>query len=86
METVIASEPRVFTKSYWNACADVLSQAINGEIVGMSNFARLTATVDDVHERMECVEHANCERNHATGFLEMAEKYNLPVVITMEGN
>jgi len=85
METITASQPTVFTKEFRNACTDVLSQAINGEIVGMSNFAKLTGTVDDVHERMECIEHANCERNHAEGFIQVAKKYNMPVFITLGG-
>lgn len=82
---MIASQPAVFTKEFRSACTDVLSQAINGEIAGMSNFAKLTGTVDDVHERMECIEHANCERNHAEGFIRVAKKYNMPVVITLDG-
>jgi hypothetical protein len=85
METMTASEPAVLSIGFRNACADVLSQAINGEIVGMSNFAKLTGTIDDVHERMECIEHANCERNHAEGFIVAAQKNNLPVVITLGG-
>ena len=36
METMIASQP-VFTKEFRSACTDVLSQAINGEIAGLSN-------------------------------------------------
>ena len=86
METIITSQSPVFTKEFRNACTDVLSQAINGEIVGMSNFAKLTGTVDDVHERLECIEHANCERNHAEGFMQAAKKNNLPVLITLEGS
>src|SRR5438552_15011396 len=85
METMTASQSQVFTPEYRNALMDVLSQAINGEITGMSNFAKLTGTVDDVHERMECIEHANCERHHAEGFIRIAKKYNLPVVITLGG-
>ena len=53
METIIASQP-VFSAAFTNVCSDILSQAINGEIAGMSNFARLTGTIDDIHERMEC--------------------------------
>lgn len=86
MKTITASQPpSVFTTESRNACADVLSQAINGEIAGMSNFARLTGTIDDIHERMECIEHANCERHHAEGFMQVAQKHNMPVVITLEG-
>ena len=85
MQTITAPQPSIFTREFRHAVTDVLSQAINGEIVGMSNFARLTGTIDDVHERMECIEHANCERNHAEGFIRVAKKYNLPVVITLGG-
>ncbi|MDB5232383.1 MAG: hypothetical protein JWN76_3188 [Chitinophagaceae bacterium] len=81
MEILMPAVQRSKTKVYWHLAADILSQAINGEIAGMSNFALLTATIDDVHEKMECVEHANCERNHAEGFMQIAKKFNLPVVI-----
>jgi fatty aldehyde decarbonylase len=85
METMTASQPAIFTKEFRNVCTDILSQSINGEIVGMSNFAKLTGTFDDVHERMECIEHANCERNHAEGFIQVAKKYDFPVLITLGG-
>ena len=75
----------VNTQVYWDVVTDILSQAITGELVGMSNFATLTGTTDDVHEKMECAEHANCERGHAEGFLHLAKKYNLPVDINMNG-
>ncbi|MEO5685053.1 MAG: long-chain fatty aldehyde decarbonylase [Chitinophagaceae bacterium] len=85
MQTMTAAQPAICTHEFRSICADVLSQAINGEIVGMSNFAKLTGTVDDVHERMECIEHANCERNHAAAFIAVAKKNNLPVLITSDG-
>jgi len=85
METITAFQTPVFTKEFRIACTDVLSQAINGEIAGMSNFAKLTGTVDDIYERMECIEHAICERKHAEGFMQVAQKYNLPVLITLGG-
>jgi fatty aldehyde decarbonylase len=64
---------------------DILGQAITGELIGMSNFASLTEAVDDVHEKMECAEHANCERGHAEGFMVVAKKFNLNPVINMNG-
>jgi len=68
-----------------NIITDVFSQAITGEIVGMSNFAALAETVDDVHEKMEAVEHANSERMHAEGFLGLAAKYGLKTITNIEG-
>ena len=85
MQTFTASEPEIKNDVYRNVVADILSQAINGEIVGMSNFATLTGTIDDIHEKMECIEHANCERQHAEGFIQMAKKYNLPFIINQNG-
>jgi rubrerythrin len=64
---------------------DVVSQAITGELVGMSNFASLAGVIPDLHEKMEAVEHAESERQHALGFMQVADKYNLPVRANMEG-
>jgi fatty aldehyde decarbonylase len=64
---------------------DVLSQAITGELIGMSNFASLAGAIDDVHEKMEAVEHSNCERQHAEGFIEIAKEFGLEPLINMEG-
>ena len=64
---------------------DILGQAITGELIGMSNFASLADAIDDIHEKLECVEHANCERGHAEGFMDIAKKFNLKPVINMKG-
>jgi len=64
---------------------DILGQAITGELIGMSNFASLAESIDDIHEKLECVEHANCERGHAEGFMAVAKKFNLKPVINMKG-
>lgn len=64
---------------------DILSQAITGEIIGMSNFATLAGAIDDIHEKMEAVEHANCERNHAEGFINIAKQFDLEPVINPGG-
>ncbi|RTL60258.1 MAG: long-chain fatty aldehyde decarbonylase [Sphingobacteriales bacterium] len=70
---------------YWHLVTDILSQAITGELVGMSNFATLCDSVDDVLEKMEAVEHANCERGHAEGFMAIAQKHQLEPVINLNG-
>lgn len=77
VETISAEQESIIT--------DILSQAITGELIGMSNFASLAEAIDDVHEKMECVEHANCERGHAEGFIAVAKKFNLEPVINLEG-
>jgi hypothetical protein len=65
---------------------DILSQAITGELIGMSNFASLAGAIDDVHEKMEAVEHSNCERMHAEGFIRIASQYDLDPLINLEGH
>lgn len=65
---------------------DILSQSITGELIGMSNFASLAGVIDDVHEKMEAVEHANCERQHAEGYLALCKKYGLEPVINLNGH
>ncbi len=71
--------------AYDAVVCDILSQAITGELIGMSNFASLAGAIDDTHEKMEAVEHANCERNHAEGFMHLAKKFNYDTVINMDG-
>jgi len=73
------------TLEVFNVISDVFSQAITGELIGMSNFASLADTIDDPHEKMEAVEHANSERNHAEGFMAYAKKKDLQININLQG-
>ncbi|QMU28171.1 long-chain fatty aldehyde decarbonylase [Adhaeribacter radiodurans] len=83
MEKPLLSEP--IAAEQQAVITDILSQAITGELIGMSNFASLAGAIDDVHEKMEAVEHANCERNHAEGFIAVAKQFGLQPIINMEG-
>ena len=69
----------------FNVISDVFSQAITGELIGMSNFASLAETINDPHEKMEAVEHANSERMHAVGFMTYAKKSKLKININIRG-
>ncbi len=69
----------------FNVISDVFSQAITGELIGMSNFASLAETIDDPHEKMEAVEHSNSERMHAEVFITYAKKTRLKININMHG-
>ena len=64
--------------------SDVFSQAINGELIGMSNFASMAGAIDDPHEKMEAVEHADSERQHAEGFMAHAKKMGLNVNVNLQ--
>jgi fatty aldehyde decarbonylase len=81
----IIKAPPVIPLIQQSVVTDILSQAITGELIGMSNFASLTEVIDDIHEKMEAVEHANCERRHAEGFLQMAKKYGFKPQVNISG-
>ncbi|MBD0831576.1 long-chain fatty aldehyde decarbonylase [Aestuariibaculum sediminum] len=66
--------------------SDVFSQAITGELIGMSNFASLSGTIEDPFEKMEAIEHANGERQHAEGFMAYAKKTGLNININLNGS
>ena len=68
----------------FNVISDIFSQAITGELIGMSNFASLAETIDDPYEKMEAVEHANSERTHAEGFMAYAKKMELNININLD--
>lgn len=80
-----ATATKPLTAEEHSVISDVFSQAITGELIGMSNFASLVDTIDDPHEKMEAVEHANSERMHAEGFTAYAKKTNLKVNINLQG-
>lgn len=69
----------------YNVISDIFSQAITGELIGMSNFASLAETIEDYYEKMEAVEHADSERKHAEGFLDYSKKSGLSININLHG-
>ncbi len=77
--------PSLTTSETFSVVSDLFSQAITGELIGMSNFASLAETIDDYEEKMEAVEHADSERSHAEGFLHFAKEAGLQVNINLEG-
>ena len=72
-----------FTVEQTNVITDIFSQAITGELIGMSNFASLAETIDDPYEKMEAVEHANSERSHAEGFMKYAKSNGYDININL---
>lgn len=83
METL---EKKFKSIEVFNVISDIYSQAITGELIGMSNFASLAETIDDPFEKMEAVEHADSERQHAEGFMKYAKKLGLNVNINLKGS
>ena len=64
--------------------ADILSQAVTGEIVGMQNFATLVGLCGDVESMVEALDHAETEKRHAVAFRSLAKELGVPVVLDLE--
>jgi fatty aldehyde decarbonylase len=69
---------------YRQVFADIFSQSITGELIGMLNFASLANVVDDVEEMMEAVEHADSERGHAEAFTAAAAEMGVDVIVNVD--
>src|SRR5262249_40313591 len=65
------------------AYADILSQAITGELIGMENFAAMAQICDDIDEKIAAIDHANSEKGHAVALSRAAEKLQLPVTVDL---
>lgn len=61
--------------------ADLLSQAVTGELIGMQNYASLVELCEDVEEQMEAVEHSASEMGHAVAFRKAAERLGVDVIV-----
>ncbi len=71
------------TREQRSVYADILSQAVTGEVVGMQNFASLVALVETVEEKVEAVEHAESEKTHALAFQKAADDLGVDVVVDL---
>ena len=74
------TENAEITEAQRGVYADILSQAITGEVVGALNFATLAGLHDDVDDALAAVEHAESERTHALAFRAAARALEIPVI------
>ena len=66
------------TQGVW---ADILSQAVTGELIGMQNYASMAGLLDaDVQGQIDAVEHANSELGHAKTFRRAAQELGVAVI------
>ena len=65
------------TQARRDVYADLLSQAITGELIGMANYAAMTELCRDPESQEEAVEHAFNERGHAAAFKRVARDLGL---------
>lgn len=61
--------------------ADLLSQAITGELVGMMNYASLVALTPDLGGKMAAVRHSAAELRHAENFSQAARVCGVDPII-----
>jgi len=69
---------------YCAVYADILSQAITGELIGMQNFASMVELFGPVEEKMEAVEHAGNEMGHALAFKRAAEEMGVDIIVNVD--
>src|SRR5258707_3625112 len=60
--------------------ADVLSQAVSGELVGMLNYASMAALCPTAAEQQEALADAESERCHALAFRAVAHDLGVRLV------
>jgi len=64
--------------------ADVLAQAVTGELIGALNYMTLAELYEDAGEKAEALEHAQGERGHAASFTEAGRALGIEVVVNLE--
>ena len=66
--------------------ADVLAQAVTGELIGALNYETLAGLYDDPAEKAEALEHAQGERGHAASFTQAGRALGIEVVVNLEAH
>jgi len=64
--------------------ADVLAQAVTGELIGASNYETLAGLFEDKEEKAEAIEHAQGERGHAGCFTQAGKSIGCEVQVNLE--
>jgi fatty aldehyde decarbonylase len=60
--------------------ADLLSQAVTGELIGMANYAAMAELCPSAEELEDAVTHAYSERTHAVAFRQAARDLGVTVI------
>jgi fatty aldehyde decarbonylase len=60
--------------------ADILSQAVTGELIGMANYAAMAELSPSLEELEDAVEHAYNEHTHAVAFRRAAQDLGVTVM------
>lgn len=83
MTSTTAAAPEM-TAERRSVYADILSQAVTGELIGMANYASMAQLYDDAQGQIDAVEHAGSERGHAKAFERAAQDLGVDVVVDVQ--
>jgi fatty aldehyde decarbonylase len=72
------------SKDQTHIWADVLAQAVTGELIGALNYMTLAELYEDAAEKAEALEHARGERGHAASFTASGRALGIQVVVNLE--
>jgi fatty aldehyde decarbonylase len=64
--------------------ADVLAQAVTGELIGALNYTTLAELYQEPSEKREALEHAQGERGHAASFTAAGKTLGIDVMVNLE--
>jgi fatty aldehyde decarbonylase len=81
MQTLAVRECSVEQTQIW---ADVLAQAVTGELIGALNYRTLAELYQDPAEEAEALEHAQGETAHAASFTEAGKALGIDAVVDLE--
>src|SRR4051812_29598696 len=79
MPSLLQADP-VTAAAHRGVYADILSQAITGELIGMQNYASMVPLYHQVADQEDAVAHANNERGHASAFRRAARDLGVDVI------
>lgn len=72
--------PATLTDARRGVYADILSQAVTGELIGMANYAAMAELCPNVEDLEDAVEHAYNERSHAVAFRRAARDLGVEII------
>lgn len=64
---------------------DIFSHAITGEVVGMQHYAAMVPLFVSWKDKVEALEHAESEKEHALAFAQAAAELGMQVVVNPQG-
>src|SRR4051812_26133803 len=80
----VRSATSVITDEYRRVFADILSQAITGELVGMANYAAMVRLLPDADDQCDAAAHAANELGHARAFRAAADNLGVTPIVNLE--